>query len=190
MEPVTKIYIKNMVCPRCIESVRHILTNLDIPLAHVTLGQATLLQPLEQSSIAALKAELHAVGFELLEDKKAKMVEKVKNLIFALIDQAEDHKLSKLSDYLSKNIGYDYSHISGMFTESQGITIERFMILQKIERAKELLSYHEWNLNEIAERLHYSSSAALSAQFKEVTGMTPTEFKKEKEPQRKSLDRV
>jgi AraC-like DNA-binding protein len=171
-----------------VESVKSILNQLNLPFEKVGLGEAKLLHPLEEKNAFELKERLRAVGFELLEDKKAKIVEKVKNLIFELIDRQEEHKSFKLSDYISRNIGYDYSHISGMFTESQGSTIERFMIVQKIERAKELLSYQELNLNEIADRLHYSSSAALSAQFKEVTGMTPTEFRKE--PQRRSLDEV
>ena len=185
-----KIYVKNMVCPRCIESVKKTLEELAIPFQHVQLGDVTLMHALDEGKKKQLKERLVEKGFDLLEDKKAKIVEKVKNLVLELIEHFEDHKLVKFSEYLSKNIGYDYSHISGIFSENQGITIERYLILQKIEHAKELLTYNELNLNEIADKLHYSSSAALSSQFKDVTGMTPTEFKKLREPGRKSLDAV
>lgn len=184
------LHIKNMVCPRCVQSVEGILKEMDLTFDSIQLGEVVLKKDLKLNLTNILKDKLHEKGFELLEDKKAKIVEKVKNLIFQLIDQYEDHKLSKMSDYLSREIGYDYSHISGIFTENQGMTIERFMIVQKIERAKALLTYNELNLNEIANTLHYSSSAALSSQFKEITGFTPTEFKKLKEPDRKSLDGV
>ncbi len=185
-----ELHIKNMVCPRCMESVEGILKEMKLPFESIKLGEVVLKDELDAGAAASLKAKLQEKGFELLEDKKTKIVEKVKKLIFQLIDHYEEHKLSKLSDYLSREIGYDYSHISGIFTENQGLTIERFMILQKIERAKELLTYNELNLNEIANRLHYSSSAALSALFKEITGSTPTEFKKLKEPGRKNLDEI
>lgn len=183
-----KLHIKNMVCPRCIEAVKATLQDMHLSYQQVALGEADLAQELTEAEKKELKERLQAKGFDLLEDKKAKIVEKVKNLVLELIEHFEQHKQMKLSEYLSKQVGYDYSHISGIFSENQGITIERYLILQKIERAKELLSYNELNLNEIADKLHYSSSAALSAQFKEVTGMTPTEFKKLRDLGRKSLD--
>lgn len=179
-----------MVCPRCVEAVKGVLKEKQIPFEDVSLGEVMLLKDLDQEKTAELKTALMAIGFDLLEDKKAKMVEKVKNLILELITNTGQQRHLKLSDYLSREIGYDYSHISGIFSENQGLTIERYLILQKIEKAKELLTYNELNLNEISDLLHYSSSSALSTQFKEVTGMTPTEFKKLKEPNRNSLDRV
>lgn len=179
-----------MVCPRCVEAVKKVLEEKQISFENVSLGEVVLLQELDSEKRVELKNALVAIGFDLLEDKRAKIVQKVKNLILELIETSEGQKHLKLSDYLSKQVGYDYSHISGIFTESQGLTIERFVILQKIEKVKELLTYNEFNLNEIADRLHYSSAAALSTQFKEVTGMTSTEFKKMKEPNRKSLDQV
>jgi len=185
-----RIHIKNMVCNRCIAAVRHILTELKIPFKEIILGEVTLKTQLDEGTAFLLKDRLITEGFDLLEDKKARIVEKVKNLIGELLDNFEKYKLIKLSDYLASSLGYDYSHISGTFAENQGVTIERFLILQKIERAKELLSYNELNLNEIADRLHYSSSAALSTQFKDVTGITPTEFKKLKHPDRKPFDEV
>ncbi|HTF80080.1 MAG TPA: AraC family transcriptional regulator [Cytophagales bacterium] len=185
-----KIHIKNMVCPRCIEAVTAVLNTAGIPFVKVSLGEVQLHTPLDAHATAQLKQQLLDRGFDLLEDKKAKIVEKVKTLILQGITDYETYRTQKLSDYLSKQIGYDYSHISGIFSANQGITIEKFVILQKIERAKELLTYDELTLNEIADRLHYSSTAALSAQFKEVTGMTPTAFKKLRNPLRKPLDNV
>jgi AraC-like DNA-binding protein len=184
------LHIKNMVCPRCIEAVQGILQDLKIPYQQVSLGEVSLSQALDTLTSADLKRRLQERGFDVLEDKKAKIVEKVKTLILHLIDDDTTYKHQKLSDYLSKQIGYDYSHISSIFSGNQGITIERYMILQKIERVKELLTYDEQSLNEIADRLHYSSTAALSAQFKEVTGMTPTAFKKLQNPERRSLDDI
>lgn len=185
-----RVHIKNMVCNRCIAAVKHVLRELKIPFQEVILGEATLTTQLDEGTAFLLKDRLITEGFDLLEDKKARIVEKVKNLIGEMIDNYEKYKLLKLSDFLASSLGYDYSHISGTFAENQGVTIERFLILQKIERAKELLSYHEMNLNEIAERLHYSSSAALSTQFKDVTGMTPSDYKKLEHPGRKGLDEV
>lgn len=185
-----RIHIKNMVCNRCISAVKNLFIELKIAFEEVVLGEATLSNQLDEVTAFLIKDRLIAEGFDLLEDKKARIVEKVKNLIGELLENFEKYKLIKLSDFLASNLGYDYSHISGTFAENQGITIERFLILQKIERAKELLSYHELNLNEISNTLHYSSSAALSTQFKDVTGMTPTDYKKLEHPDRKPLDKV
>lgn len=183
------VYIKNMVCPRCIESVQHILSDLQIDYKEVRLGEVQLFAALHAHLHLPLKQRLLEKGFDLLEDKKSKLVEKVKTLVLGWIN-APSHVNTRFSDYLAKQIGYDYSHISGTFTEHQGLTIERFLILQKIEKAKELLTYKELNLNEIADLLHYSSAAALSTQFKEVTGLTPTDYKKQSFPARKPLDEV
>jgi len=185
-----KVYIKNMVCPRCIEAVQNVFQQLTIPVENITLGEATILEPLTDHTTALLKETLVNKGFDLLEDKKAKIVEKVKTLIINLIQNSETNNHLKLSDYLSEKIGYDYSHISTIFAAHQDITIEKYVILQKIERAKELLTYNELTLSEIAYKLHYSSPAALSAQFKDITGITPTAFKKLMDPGRKSIDQL
>ena len=185
-----KVYIKNMVCPRCIESVQNVFQQLNIPVENVTLGEATVLESLTDQTTALLKETLVNKGFDLLEDKKAKIVEKVKTLVINLIQNNDDAKHIKLSDYLSEKISYDYSHISNIFAAHQGVTIEKYVILQKIEKAKELLTYNELTLSEIAYKLHYSSPAALSAQFKDITGITPTAFKKLMDPGRKSIDQL
>lgn len=184
------IHIKNMVCPRCISSVEDILHALHHPFEKVELGEVILQKPLSSEQTAVLKSMLQKHGFELLEDKKEKMVEAVKTHIIQLIKNPLSHHSIKLSSYLSKELGYDYSYISSVFTVSQGITIEKYVILQKIEYVKELLSYNELTLSEIADKLNYSSLAALSAQFKNVTGTTPSRYKSLSNPGRKSLDNL
>lgn len=184
------IHIKNMVCPRCIASVKDILHELNFSFARVELGEALLHETLSSEQRAALKDKLIRNGFELLEDKKDKIVEAIKTHIIQLIKNPLSDHSTKLSSYLSKELGYDYSHISSIFTASQGITIEKYVILQKIEYVKELLSYNELTLSEIADKMNYSSLAALSAQFKSVTGTTPSQYKSLSNPGRKSLDNL
>lgn len=184
------IYIKNMVCPRCIRSVEDIMHELNFSFEKVELGEVLLNETLSANQIFVLKENLLKQGFELLEDKKEKIVEAVKTHIIQLIKNTKSNHSVKLSMYLSKELGYDYSHISSLFTASQGVTIEKYVILQKIERVKELLSYNELSLSEIADQLGYSSLAALSAQFKNITGITPSKFNSLNEPGRKSLDNL
>jgi AraC family transcriptional regulator len=184
------LHIKNMVCPRCIASIEDILHELNVSFDNVELGAASLQDSLSSEQIAALKDKLVKHGFELLEDKKDKIVESVKTHIIQLIKNPSSNHSEKLSSYLSKELGYDYSHISSLFTASQGITIEKYVILQKIEYVKELLSYNELTLSEISDKLHYSSLAALSAQFKSITGTTPSKFKLLNNQGRKSLDNL
>lgn len=183
------LHIKNMVCPRCIASVKDILHELNHSFETVELGEAVLHAPLSSEETTAFKENLLKHGFELLEDKKDKIVEAVKTHVIQLIKNPVFNH-TKLSSFLSKEIGYDYSHISSIFTASQGITIEKYVILQKIEYVKELLSYNELTLSEISDKLHYSSLAALSAQFKSVTGTTPSKFKSLSNQGRKSLDNI
>ena len=184
------LHIKNMVCPRCISAVENILQELKFPFEKVELGEAILPDALSVSQISALKEKLDLHGFELLEDKKDKIVDAVKTHIIQLVKNPDFSHSTTLSSFLSKEIGYDYSHISSLFTASQGITIEKFVILQKIEYVKELLSYDELTLSEIADKLNYSSLAALSAQFKSITGNTPSAYKQLNDQGRKSLDNL
>lgn len=184
------LHIKNMVCMRCISAVENILQELKFSFKKVELGEVILFNVLSESQISALKEKLSINGFELLEDKKDKIVESVKTHIIQLVKNTEVVHTEKLSTFLSKEIGYDYSHISCLFTASQGVTIEKFVILQKIEYVKELLSYDELTLSEIADKLNYSSLAALSTQFKIITGTTPSHFKLLTHKGRKSLDNL
>lgn len=183
------LHIKNMVCPRCIASVEDILHELNYSVEQVLLGEAVLNETLSVNQLAVLKDKLLKQGFELLEDKKDKIVEAVKTHVIQLVKNPDKHSSTKLSTYLSKELGYDYSHISSLFTASQHITIEKYVILQKIEYVKELLSYNELTVSEISDTLNYSSVAALSAQFKSITGITPSKFKSSDQG-RKSLDNL
>jgi len=184
------LHIKNMVCPRCISAVEELLNEFNYSIEKVELGEAVINESLTINQLYILKEKLLNKGFELLENKKDKIVEAVKNHVIQFVKNPDFSHSTKLSSLLSKEIGYDYSHITSIFTESQGITIEKYMILQKIEYVKELLSYNELTLSEIADKLNYSSLAALSAQFKSVTGMTPSVFKQLNTQGRKSLDNL
>lgn len=186
-----KLYIKNMVCPRCIMAVKDILENQDIPYIDVRLGEVILQHPREQYDLAGLRKELHDVGFELIEDQHVQIVERIKNIIIDWIRNPQNQKKTyNFSDFLAESIGKNYHHLSNVFSEKEGITIEKYMILQRIEYVKELLIYDEYSLSEIAWKLHYSSVAHLSNQFKQVTGFTPTAFKKLQHKDRKSLDQL
>ncbi len=183
------MHIKNMVCPRCISSVEDILHELHYSFEKVLLGEVVLNETLSNTQISVLKDELLKHGFELLEDKKDKIVEAVKTHIIQLIQNPDIISATKLSSYLSRELGYDYSHISSLFTATQHTTIEKYVILQKIEYVKELLSYNELTLSEISDKLNYSSVAALSAQFKSITGITPSKFNVSNQ-ERKSRDNL
>ena len=185
------VHIKNMVCPRCISVVTDEFNKLELPVTHVRLGEVDLTQEPTAQQLAAIKGALQAQGFELLEDKKAELVEKVKVAIINLIRTGEIESLQvNLSDYLASYTGRDYHYLSTAFSEQEGVTIARYVVLQKIERVKELISYNELTLSQIAYQLGYSSVAHLSAQFKQVTGMTTSDYKKESTSPRKPLDQV
>lgn len=185
-----QIHIKNMVCPRCIMAVRQILDRLEIPYLSVELGEVCLKQPLNDRQKEALQRELESIGFELLEDQRQQLVEQIKRSIIELVHQENNELKVNLSDFLVEQCHHDYSFLSKLFPEVCGITIEKYFIHQKIERVKELLAYNELSLSEIALLLNYSSTAHLSAQFKSVTGMTPTQFKQQEDGMRKSLDQI
>ncbi|MEO7265085.1 MAG: AraC family transcriptional regulator [Ferruginibacter sp.] len=184
-----KLYIKNMVCNRCIMVVKQQLENMKLQPLHVTMGEVELKKPLTEKQELQLNTKLKSLGFELLDDKKQMQIEKIKTLLIQQVQsgQLEDH--FSITDFLIKSIHKDYSQLSRLFSEVEGITIEQFFILQKIEKVKELLIYAELNLSEIAWKLGYSSVAHLSSQFKRITGLTPSAFKKIG-GSRKSLDEV
>lgn len=185
-----RIHIKNMVCPRCIMAVRQILDRLEIPYLSVKLGEVCLKQPLKDQQKITLQRELESIGFELLEDQRQQLVEQIKRSIIELVHQENNELKVNLSDFLVEQCHRDYSFLSKLFPEVCGITIEKYFIHQKIERVKELLAYNELSLSEIALLLNYSSTAHLSAQFKSVTGMTPTQFKQQEGGMRKPLDQI
>jgi AraC family transcriptional regulator len=178
--------IKNMVCARCVRVVKEELEKLGLEVEDVELGEATVSGEVNRE---AIKAALAQAGFELLEDKKARLVEQIKNFIIWLVQHPEARNYN-YSDQISEHLGKDYHYLSQLFSASENVTIEKYIILQKIERVKEWLVYDELSLSEMAYELGYSSVAHLSNQFKQVTGFTPTAFKKLKGHNRKALDEV
>ncbi len=172
------LHIKNMVCPRCIKVVSDELHTLGFDLTRIELGKVELNAVPTSDDLLRIRISLENNGFELLDDKKTQTIEKVKILI---IDSIRDGKFSEmninLSKYLSDQVQMEYTHLSTLFSSLEGKSIERFVILQKAERIKELITYGELSINQIAHYLGYSSLQALSAQFKKETGFTPTEFK-------------
>ncbi len=187
----TMLYIKNMVCDRCIMSVKQILDKQGIPWSCVELGRARVNVDSSQIDTDLLDADLKAIGFELIRDKNELLVEGVKNLIVEYIHHHEGESLKiNYSDYLSGALNVEYTKISSVFSKMEGVTIEKYIILQKIERVKELVSYGELNFSEIAFKLNYSSVAHLSRQFKTITGMTLSQYKSGAIKQRQTLDKV
>ncbi|TKK71997.1 helix-turn-helix transcriptional regulator [Ilyomonas limi] len=186
-----ELFVKNMVCDRCIMMVKQRLTALAIDYSTVELGEIKLNTPLTNQQFLSLKDDLHVLGFELLDDRKASIVTQIKSCIIKYIHCDDDAVMNKkLSVLLSEKLGIDYNYLSALFSSVEGITIEKYVILQRIERAKELLAYNELSLNEIADKLCYSSVQHLSQQFKKVTGLTPSQYKQSKEFGRKPLDQV
>jgi AraC-like DNA-binding protein len=183
------LYIKNMVCKRCVQAVDRELTELGLR-GEVGLGEVHLQEELSPEILAQLRTRLDALGFELLDDQRSRLIEKVKTLLIERVQSGELPEHFSLVDFLSKALHRDYSAVSKLFTEVEGITLEQFFILQKTEKVKELLVYNELSLSEIAFRLGYSSVAYLSSQFKKVTGMTPTAFKTGHRGLRRALDEV
>lgn len=187
---MAKLYIKNMVCNRCIMVVQNELNKLGLTPTSVTLGEVELDKVPTAMETEKIKSVLMPLGFELIDDKKSRIIEQVKNVIIKLIHHQDNQLNSNLSDVLSNTLHLDYSYISNLFSEIEGTTIEKYFIAQKIEKVKELLVYDELSLSEIAFRLNYSSVAYLSNQFKKVTGLTPSHFKQVREVKRKPLDKV
>ena len=186
---IMKIAIKNMVCPRCVQAVSHVFTSMGIKPLDVRLGEVVLAAPLTAEQHTDLQEKLNAIGFELLNDQQQQLVEKIKASIIHHIHQLEDNHFV-FTEVLQKELNKEYSQLSKLFSEIEGITIEQYVILQRMEKVKELLSYNELTLSEIAYRLGYSSVAYLSAQFKKVTGFTPSQFKKLRTNLRKPLDQL
>lgn len=188
---MSKLHIKNMVCDRCIMVVKQQLDEAGIAYKYVQLGEVELASEPSAETLAAFREKLATLGFEMLDDKKSKLVEKIKNTIVTLIhvNQEEDFNL-KLSALLEDKLQLDYHYLSSLFSSVEGITIEKYAILQRIEKVKELLMYGEKSLGDIAFDLGYSSVQHLSQQFKKVTGLTPSHFKQLRDNKRKPLDKV
>lgn len=183
---MSTLYIKNMVCDRCKLSVARVLDNLQVPYRRIDLGEVELVNEPGEQFLHDFKQQITPLGFELIEDRNSRVISKIKSAVLELVRSG---KKTKLSGYLSDAVLKDYNSLSTLFSSVEGITIEQYFILQKIEYVKELLAYDELSLSEIAYKLQYSSVQHLSNQFKKVTGLTPTRFKLLRS-QRISLDKV
>lgn len=171
------LHIRNMVCNRCIMVVRDTLERLGMEPRTVGLGLAELAEAPTEAQRKALREALEALGFELIDNRREQWVERIRNAIVERVHHGGGDPRLHLSDYLAERLGRDYDTLSRLFSEETGSTIEKYLIAQRIERAKELLSYGELTLSQIADELHYSSVAYLSTQFKSITGMTPSAFR-------------
>lgn len=185
------LYIKNMVCNRCKTAVKAELEKQGLHPVAVALGEVAI----EEKTVTAnqkqlLSSALTQAGFELIDDRSSKLIESVKTTVINSIHYAAEKPGINYSELLSRRLHHDYSYISKLFSEVEGITIEQYIISQRIEKVKELLLYNELSLSEVAYQLGYSSTAHLSAQFKKVTGLTPSLFKTQGRRSRKNLDQV
>lgn len=185
-----KIYIRNMVCPRCVMAVRTELARLGIEPVSVELGEVTLKEALSVELRDELSAGLDRLGFGIIDDRRSRTIEQVRTAIIELVHRDDGDLRVNLSDYIARRTGGDYHYISALFSEATGTTVEKYFIAQKIERVKELLVYDELTLSEIAYKLNYSSPAHLSAQFKKMTGLAPSHYKNIGSLKRKPLDEV
>lgn len=184
-------HIKNMVCDRCKMVVQDSFKKVGAQVVSTELGEIQIADNLNPSQLEALDILLKQHGFELLDDRQSRIVEKIKNAVIEMIHNLQpEHFKGNFSYYLSEKLNRDYSGLSTLFSVHEGITIEQYIIRQKIERVKELLMYDEQSLSQIADELQYSSVAHLSNQFKKVTGLTPTQFKQSSAKNRLSLDHV
>ncbi|MGM5630806.1 AraC family transcriptional regulator [Apibacter raozihei] len=184
-----ELFIKNMVCNRCILVVKNLTEELDLAVLKVEMGKITLKEKLDKNKTSLLKNHLEELGFELLDDNQQKLIEKIKTLIINHIQNLKDININ-FSELISQSLAKDYSYLSKLFSATEGLTIEHYTILQKIEKVKELLTYDELTLSEISYQLGYSSVAHLSSQFKKVTGLTPSQFKSQGIKLRKPLDKI
>jgi AraC-like DNA-binding protein len=185
-----KLFVKNMVCNRCILVVKLEVAQLGFELQEVKLGEVQFKKPLSPAEKLLISGHLQQFGFELLDDKNSKIIEKIKALLIDLVQNKNNDINIKLSAYLIRDLHMDYSKISNLFSEIEGISIEKYFINLRIEKVKELIFYDELSLSQIANALHFSSVAHLSNQFKKVTGFSPSYFKNLKNNKRIPLDQL
>lgn len=184
------IHIKNMVCPRCISAVSQLLEELNITHKTIKLGEVELVSILNKSEKESLSKKLQNAGFSLIDDRKSQIIEQMKTLVVDKIHHSSEDLNIKWADFISEKLHLDYKYLSSLFSSVESITFEQYIINQKIERVKELVAYDELTLSEIAFKLNYSSVAYLSNQFKKTTGMTPSQFKKAIDKNRKFLNEI
>jgi AraC-like DNA-binding protein len=185
-----KLYIKYMLSNRCKLVVKEELKKLGLHYIVVELGEIEVMEQLTAPQLELLRTGLREAGFELMDDKRSVLIEKIKSTIIQLVHHSEESLKMNFSEFLSEKLNHDYTYLSNLFTEVQGSTITQFIILHKVERIKEFIIYGELNLTEISYKLHYSSVAHLSNQFKKITGLTPSQFKNLKEKKRTPIDEI
>ena len=179
-----------MVCIRCQMVVKDELEKLGLNYIDVKIGEADIIGDISSEQVGQLDVALRKSGLQLMDDKKSILVEKIKSAIIELVHYTDEQIKVNLSDYLSDKLNHDYTYLANLFSEVKGITIEKFYLTHKIEKVKELIVYDELNLSEIAYKMHYSSVAHLSNQFKKITGLTPSHFKMLKNKRRDTLENV
>ena len=185
-----KLFIKYMVSTRCKMAVKDALRGLGLHFILVDLGEVDIMENITQEQREQLKTILLDSGLELMDDKRAVLIEKIKNAIVEMVHHNDELIKVNFSEYLSEKLNHDYTYLANLFSEVQGTTIEQFIISHKIERIKELIIYDELNITEIAWKMNYSSVAHLSNQFKKVTGLSPSHFKQLKEKRRSPIEEV
>lgn len=185
-----KVYIKYMVSNRCKMAVKEELRKLGLHFVVVDLGEVDIMENLSIEKREQLKTGLFNAGLELMDDKRSVLIERIVNVITEMIHYSDEIPKVNYSDFISEKLNYDYTYLSNIFSEVKGITIQQFIIIHKIERAKELLLYDELNLTEISYKLHYSSVAHLSNQFKKITGLSPSNFKQLKDRKRTPIEEI
>ncbi|MEW5677127.1 AraC family transcriptional regulator [Flavobacterium enshiense] len=184
-----KLVIKNMVCNRCITVVQQEFEKMNFSIVHIKLGEVITDSVISDTELKILNEKLELQGFEILDDKKTIIIEKVKNIVVGIIHGTDMINLkTNFSELIQDNMAMSYNSISSLFSSTEGITIEQYIIQQRIERAKELLVYNELSLSEISFKLGYASIQHLSTQFKKITGTTPSQFKNITEKNRKPID--
>ena len=185
-----KIYIKHMVSNRCKMAVKEELKKLGLHFIVVDLGEVEIMENISAGQREQMKTALLTSGFELMDDKRAILIEKIKTAVIEMVHHSDENIKINFSDYLSEKLNHNYTYLANLFSEVQGTTIEHFIIAHKIERIKELIIYDELNITEIAWKMNYSSVAHLSNQFKKVTGLSPSHFKQLKDKRRSSIEDV
>jgi YesN/AraC family two-component response regulator len=185
-----KIHIKYMVSNRCKMVVRMALKELDVHFVMLELGEVEIMERLTGDQRDWLKLTLEDAGLELIDDKRSILIERIKSTIIDMVHYPEQIVKVNVSNYLSEKLNHDYTYLANIFSQVQGISIEQFIILHKVEKIKEFLMYGELNIAEISYKMNYSSSAHLSSQFKKVTGFTPTQFKQLKDKRRQLIDQI
>jgi AraC-like DNA-binding protein len=179
-----------MVSARCKMVVKEELKKLGLHFILVDMGVVDVMEDINEEQRKQIRTALLVAGLELMDDKKAVLIERIKNVIIDMVHYSDELTKTNFSDYISEKLDYDYTYLSNLFSEVQGITIEKFIISHKIERVKELIIYDELNLTEIAWNMHYSSVAHLSNQFKKITGLTPSHFKQLKNKRRRPIEDI